>query len=342
MTNRAVTRRERTAAERRPARDFVYPGRIPSGRRRQGRNLPMSNPIRPLNVEALREQFRAAEPFPHILIDDFLETDFVREVAAAYPDFESSRDLGDEFASLNEMHKVQICDDAEFPDPVRRLNEAISSPEFLASVTEITGIPSLLADAQLRGAGMHLTNTTGRLDVHVDFNYLETDQIFRRLNILIYLNEGWEEAWGGQVELWDEDVKRCYGSFAPVMNRCLIFETSEISFHGVAPVACPPGTARKSFAAYYYTKEPPENWSGTPHSTIFRARPTERFRGAVLMPAQRLRRDRLTHRLAVGALLVVDTLTGGLLGQRAGLAARQLRSAIVLAANRRAASAGRH
>jgi hypothetical protein len=71
------------------------------------------------------------------------------------------------------------------------------------------------------------------------------------------------------------------------MGRCLIFETSSISFHGVAPLKCPPNEVRRSFAAYYYTKEAPAGWDGTRHSTIFRARPEERWKGLVAMPIEK-------------------------------------------------------
>jgi len=44
---------------------------------------------------------------------------------------------------------------------------------------------------------------------------------------------------------------------------------------------------RKSFAAYYYTKEAPEGWSGQHHDTIFKARPNEWMRRHILMPTER-------------------------------------------------------
>ena len=51
------------------------------------------------------------------------------------------------------------------------------------------------------------------------------------------------------IELWDEDVKNCTQSFSPIFNRCVVFETNEISFHGVSAVKCPADRSRKSFAA---------------------------------------------------------------------------------------------
>jgi hypothetical protein len=92
---------------------------------------------------------------------------------------------------------------------------------------------------------------------------------------------------GGRIELWDKDVKVCHQSFSPIFNRCVIFETTEISFHGVTAVHCPPGISRKSFAAHYYTTEAPAHWTGEAHSIIFRARPTRSCRGCCSGPRRR-------------------------------------------------------
>jgi hypothetical protein len=127
--------------------------------------------------------------------------------------------------------------------------------------------------------------------VHIDFNYIEERQLHRRLNILIYFNKNWEEEWGGHIELWDREVKVCHHSFAPIFNRCVVFATSEISYHGVPAVKCPPDQVRKSFAAYYYTKEAPDGWSGKAHTTIFKARPNEVVKGRVLMPLETAKRN---------------------------------------------------
>ena len=134
---------------------------------------------------------------------------------------------------------------------------------------------------------MHQTGASGRLDVHVDFNRLEPQGWHRRLNILDYLNPVWKREWGGNLELWDDRVKVCHHSLEPSLNRCVVFETSEISFHGVEPVHCPPGVARKSFAGYYYTEAAPPGWGGSTHSTVFRARPTEPLKGLLLMPMEK-------------------------------------------------------
>lgn len=240
-----------------------------------------------MDLEKLRHEFRSARPFPFFKIDDFLVEEFAREVAAAYPDYEAARSMGREFNALNERLKVQITDRAIFPEPVATLSGILSSREFLEKLEYITGIPKLLSDDLLVGGGMHLTGVGGRLDVHVDFNYIKERQLHRRLNILLYLNDPWADEWGGRIELWDERVRNCEQSFQPIFNRCVVFETSEKSYHGVTPVFCPEGVLRRSFAAYYYTREAPAGWDGKQHTTVFRARPDELLRKSVLLPANR-------------------------------------------------------
>lgn len=247
--------------------------------------------INRLDRETLRQKFVSAQPFPHIVIENFLVPGAAEEVAAAFPSFERAGEQGFAFNFVNEQRKIQVTDAAKFPEPVRRLQEAISSPQFLSDLEFITGIPRLLADAELVGGGMHLTGAGGRLDVHVDFNVLEARKLHRRLNILLYLNPVWREEWGGQIELWDKDVRTCHLRSSPALNRCLIFETSEISYHGVAAVSAPQEVVRQSFAAYYYTREAPPGWSGTPKSTVFKARPDETMRKFVQMPVEKLRRQ---------------------------------------------------
>jgi Rps23 Pro-64 3,4-dihydroxylase Tpa1-like proline 4-hydroxylase len=245
------------------------------------------NIIRTLDVERLRREFGAARPFPYIRIDEFLEPGFASEVSQSFPSLERAEQVGKRFESVNEHLKIQVTDPREFPTPVKRLHEALSSQAFLDDLSTITGIPALLADETLAGGGMHQTGSRGRLDVHVDFNYLVNRQLHRRLNILVYFNPVWERSWGGNLELWDTAVRVCHHSIEPILNRCVIFETSEISFHGVERVVCPTSVVRKSFAGYYYTEGPPPGWNGSVHSTLFRARPSEPFKGSVLMPLER-------------------------------------------------------
>lgn len=249
--------------------------------------------------DALRQQVRTSRPFPFFSIDNFLVADFAEQVAASFPSFRDAANQGKTFAAVNERHKIQITDKTKFPKPILALHDILSSPDWLDTMSYVMDIPELLADQTLAGGGIHETGPRGHLDVHIDFNYLEDQQLHRRLNILIYFNHDWNPEWGGNIELWDKDVKVCHHSFAPIFNRCVVFETNEISYHGVTAVKCPEHISRKSFAAYYYTKAAPAGWTGKAHSTIFKARPNERYKGLVAMPMEKIARPlkRLWRRL---------------------------------------------
>jgi hypothetical protein len=242
--------------------------------------------IAPYDRDALRERFRAAQPFPWLAIDGFLDPDFANELAASYPSYEDAVKNGRAFAAVNENLKVQVCDYEAFPAPAKRIADALCETKFLEDLSYVTGVKKLVWDPTFSGGGLHETARSGWLDVHVDFNYLEPLQLHRRLNILVYLNPIWEEQWGGVLELWDDEVKTRHHAFAPVHNRCVLFETSDISYHGVSAVECPAGIARKSFAAYYYTREAPAGWDGSKRSTVFKARPDEYMKRHLLMPAE--------------------------------------------------------
>jgi hypothetical protein len=246
--------------------------------------------LRSIDREKLKAEFSSARPYPHVRIDNFINPDKAAEIAAAYPSFEAALAQGRTFSTVNERKKVQVTDASKYPVPIAELNAFLASAAFLDDLSYITGIPVLLADEQLVGGGMHMTGPGGRLDVHVDFNYVEDRKLHRRLNLLLYLNPTWDESWGGQLQLWDQDVKHCEITIIPAFNRCVIFETNEISYHGVVPVSPQAPFPRKSFATYYYTRKAPAQWNGLSHSTIFKARPDEKVKGAVLMPAESAKR----------------------------------------------------
>lgn len=149
----------------------------------------------------------------------------------------------------------------------RRLLTLLASPEVVDGLLAATfGIDGLVMETA--GGGMHQIPPGGRLAVHTDFNRSPATGRHRRLNLLIYLNEDWDPAWGGQLELWDDHgpARR----IDPTWNRTVIFECSERSWHGHPhPLACPPDRARRSVAAYYFTDAPPAGWDGGDHSTVW-------------------------------------------------------------------------
>jgi hypothetical protein len=223
-------------------------------------------------ADRLADAFARAEPFRHVVIDGFFDPETCKRLLAAFPRFE------DRYA-LNELGQVGgkavRMDVRELSDDYRALDAHIQSREFLDLVGRITGIPDLLYDPDYVGGGTH-ENVQGQgLDPNIDFNYHPGTRWHRRLNLIVYLNPEWQESWGGALELqsdpWDEANNRTT-SVLPLFNRCVIFETNEISWHGFRRITLPPerhALSRKSFAIYLYTRERPPQETAAPHATVY-------------------------------------------------------------------------
>jgi hypothetical protein len=100
--------------------------------------------IHEIDRDLFREQARTAKPFPHVLIDDFLDAEFAKRVLRSWPRYEDAAKVGKEFRSINERKKVQVTDTAHFSQPLRELNDALASPVFLDTLSQVFGIPDLL------------------------------------------------------------------------------------------------------------------------------------------------------------------------------------------------------
>lgn len=146
----------------------------------------------------------------------------------------------------------------EWPPAVRELIDTCHQPSFIKFLGAMTGESDLVGDSQLVGGGIHSSTRGGFLKVHADFNWNERLGLYRRLNLLIYLNPDWEESWGGSLELWSRDMSRKEVSIAPHFNTVAVFSTDESSYHGHPdPLNCPEGVTRDSIALYYYNPAKP-------------------------------------------------------------------------------------
>ncbi len=215
----------------------------------------------------LSEQYNAAAPFPHIVIDDFLPPEILEACLAEFP---KDAEDGESFDTDRERYKTQYSPD-QLGDRARTLFYSFNSLPFIKLLENITGVKGLIPDPYFFGAGFHEIRNGGHLSIHADFNHHKPMDVERRLNVLIYLNKDWKEEYGGQLELWDRQMKGLVTSTTPDFNRCVIFNTDSNSYHGNPQVVNNPhGISRKSIALYYYTS----TWGADKreHTTQFRAR----------------------------------------------------------------------
>jgi len=218
-------------------------------------------------VKHEREHYRHASPFPNIVLDNFVDGGMLRRVAEEVSAMDRS---SWHRTSTARERKLSTEDESTFGPFTRRVFTALNSSMFVTFLEELSGIDGLIADPHLRGGGLHEIERGGLLGVHADFNFYKRMRVWRRLNVLIYLNTEWDEAWGGHLELWEAERKTCVKRIAPIFNRAVIFDTSSHSYHGHPhPLNCPEGQSRRSLALYYYTVDYPYPEDQIPHSTVF-------------------------------------------------------------------------
>ena len=80
-------------------------------------------------------------------------------------------------------------------------------------------------------------------------------QLKRQVNLLLYLNENWEESYGGELQIWDRSVTKCIKKILPTFNRCVIFNTMKIMHGFPDAIKCPEDDGRKAVVLYYFTRE---------------------------------------------------------------------------------------
>jgi Rps23 Pro-64 3,4-dihydroxylase Tpa1-like proline 4-hydroxylase len=207
--------------------------------------------------ESLKEAYKSADPFPHVVIDDFLPLEVAKGLVK---DFPTPKNMDEATYQVFENKIASRPNVPGFPEYSTSVLYALNSDEIITFLEILTGINGLVADPHYLGAGLHQTMPGGKLKIHVDFNFHKHLSLDRRVNMLIYLNEDWQEEWGGHLELWSQDMSRCAQRITPKFNRCVIFSTTNTSYHGHPdPLTCPANQTRKSIVLYYYTNGRPEN-----------------------------------------------------------------------------------
>ena len=232
----------------------------------------MINPPVQQQLSSYKNEFASARPFRHVVIDDFFEAGKTEQLLSDFPPFDPAN-AKNEFGEVG--RKATIADIQKISPFYASVSRYIASQDFLDVVSEVTGIPDLVHDEAMFGGGTHENLEGQELDPHVDFNYIEDRKLHRRLNLLLYLNKEWDVSWGGCLELHSNPRKPREDQIkviSPAFNRCVIFETSEHSWHGFERIRLPENKkhlSRKLLSIYLYTRDRPAGEIAAPHGTFY-------------------------------------------------------------------------
>lgn len=221
-----------------------------------------------------RKDYARAYPFKHIIFDDFVPHGLLRSVLGEIQNKSSSL-LVTKVAASSKKSTTRLQQEQFhlIGKSTGRFFDYLNSDIFKRFLEELTCVHNLLDDPAITGAGVSNIDYGGFLNIHADFNRQPQISGWRRLNLLLYLNDAWEESFGGSLELWKTNMAHedfhYVGKILPVFNRAVIFSTTDISMHGHMDLIVE-GKSRLTLSTYYYTNEREDDLiSSKPHSTIY-------------------------------------------------------------------------
>ena len=201
----------------------------------------------------LKSQWTSAEPFHHLIIDDFLDPDIAMKVVNEFPPFDGKEwHIYDNAIEIKKTHNNWNM----FGPETYKLFTFFNSRAFIDELEVLTDC-RLYADPGLNGGGLHTHRSGGKLNTHLDYSLHPKLGLERRINLLVYMTPEWKPAWGGALGLWRQHPEKkipgdLVKSITPVFNRAVLFDTTQQSWHGLPePVACPDSITRNSLAVYY-------------------------------------------------------------------------------------------
>lgn len=224
--------------------------------------------------ENFKKEFQNSAQINSCIIDNLLPEDVALEIYKCFPNPES---MG-EHRSLKENKKITA--QLNLYNPIlEEITFAFHDLRIVKLVEEITGIKNMEPDSNLYAGGLSLMSEGNFLNPHLDNSHDHERNRYRVLNLLYYVSPDWKLENGGNLELWDNGVKKTQRTIVSKFNRLALMITNKTSYHSVSKVLC--NANRCCVSNYYFSSTPAENQDYF-HVTTFYGRPEERFKRFVL------------------------------------------------------------
>ena len=212
-----------------------------------------------VNMEKLHNKLKCVPyPFPHVVIDGFLQSDTLPRILSEVNKLKDA-DAQSKYIDTSSPYEFnKYAFNSNYGSYLKELFVELNSPVFIKHIERITGVNNIICnELSLHGAGVHRIKSKGFLQLHTDFNtyHSKKGMLDRRINLLIYLNPDWKAEYKGELCLCDKNTNMCAKKIEPILNRCVIFNTTSASIHGhPEPLNVPDDVLRQSIAVYYYTE----------------------------------------------------------------------------------------
>jgi hypothetical protein len=199
------------------------------------------------------------DPFPYALsrATDITVLEDLKRVQTEFPDASDPR--WHRYMN-NKERKLEGSNMEMWGEATTHFANILSGPWITGQLEEAFEIPNLTVD--FGGGGYHQIMRNGLLAMHADFSMHPSKPLYRRINLLTFFTWNYWSDCDGILQLGDDEN---YVAIEPRFGNVVAFATSAHSWHGhPKPWAC--DQPRQSFAAYYFSPEPPPDYAG-PHST---------------------------------------------------------------------------
>lgn len=180
---------------------------------------------------------KAKDPYFHCIIDDFFSPASFRELLLDWPgealQWNSVREFINEEPNLLEKGIRGI----NKSDQLNQLwkdffNFTHQNGAFTNCIRDLVGDDEIVPDTTYNWSGLR-ENAPGSFQlIHSDALIHPQNGSEKRYTVMVYFDDK-EVIDGGHLELWDDDMKACKVSIAPIFNRVVIFECTPTSYHGV-------------------------------------------------------------------------------------------------------------
>ena len=128
-------------------------------------------------ANSCKSNYKLANPFPHIVIDDFIPNDlaiqcynqmsqhqdWMFDSMMGYPEDERDSQVNKWWTPYDSVSRNKI--ESDMP-AVWKCLQYFNSRQFLLFLENITGIKDLIADVDFEGGGIHKIKNGGRLELH--------------------------------------------------------------------------------------------------------------------------------------------------------------------------------
>lgn len=204
----------------------------------------------------------------YAVVDELLPESFAAKIHSVFPNVGAMRLMN----SFRERKYTSKSFD-KFHSTMADITFAIQDPRVVSIVENITGIKDQIPDTHLYAGGLSAMERGHFLGPHIDNSHDGERKYYRTLNLLYYITPEWQIEYGGNLELWDRDVKR-QTTIVSKFNRLVIMETNPWSWHSVSEVKT--DRLRCCVSNYYFSPRSPTGKDYF-NVTSFSARPEQKF-----------------------------------------------------------------